>query len=396
MTGLVREFSASAVDRSMQWDGKLARKQHARFVDTLSELGVRLALLPPLPDKPEGVLVDDAAVILPELVVIAKPGDESRQKPVETVAAKIATFRQTVRLSPSALLDARDVLRIGRTLYVGQSNRTNVDGVNELTEIGEPFGYAVRAVEYRECRGLKAACSFIPPSFVILNPSWVEPAVFGDFVTLAVADGEPHGAETLTIGDTTLVSSAFPKTAEQLREAGVSTRKVDVSEFHRLNAGIAHLVLLLEPRIVRPLADAIDVKIVRRQEARSSDELFAPAVVHGGVAYVSGQLPIDPASGRVVGEEIEVQTEQALENLIGVLTASGSAASRILRLTFYLAEPKNVDRVMNVCVRVLDGHRPAGSVVPAKTLQPGCLIAVDAIASVGEPANKPARLLSRR
>jgi hypothetical protein len=66
------------------------------------------------------------------------------------------------------------------------------------------------------------------------------------------------------------------------------------------------------------------------------------------------------------------------------VTASGSALDRVLRLTCYVADTKHVERVTAVCALALTGHKPAGSVVAARTLQPGCAIAVDAIAAVSE------------
>lgn len=380
MIGLVRELSTPGSDRSLQWDAKLARKQHAQFIEALTELGVRITWLPAIPDKPEALPVEGAAVLLPELAVIARQPSDLRQTIIDAIAAKLRTYRPTVRIFSPALLDAADVFRAGNTLYVGMSDGTNAEGVAALTEIVEPLGYTLRTIEYRERPTLTAACTFVPPCFVVLNPAWVDAKNFDDLVTIATDETEPQAADTLTIGGTTLVSSAFPKTAERLRAAAVATRKVDISEFHRLNVGLSGLALLIEPRVVRSAAAPVNTRIVRSSDAPLT--LFAPAVVHDGLVFVSGQLPIDPKTGQVVAGDVEAQTEQMLSNLAAVVEAAGSVAGRILRLTLYLTDVKNAERVMEICARVLNGYRPAGNIVAVRALQQGCAVAADAIAAV--------------
>lgn len=365
-------------------DVKVARKQHDQFVETLKGLGVRTEFVAPAPDQPDGVFVDSAAVVLPEVAVIARPDGNSNQPDIDSVAAIIGVYRPAMRIFAPALLDGSDVLRIGHTLFVGLSRRTNTEAVSALTEIVDAFGYQVRTVELRDCSRLKSACTFIPPHFLVANPACVDAKTFGDLVVIPVDEREPLGANTLTVAGTTLVSSAFPKTRARLRDAGVTTQKIDVSEFHKLDAGLSRLALIVEPRVARPAVAPLGLKVVQPTGTPPMDSIFAPALVHGGLVYVSGQLPIDPESGRPVAGDVDAQTNQALANLTGLLTASGSAPTRILRLTFYLADPKHVERVLNVCARMLNGHKPAGSIVPAKTLQPGCAVAVDAIAAVIE------------
>lgn len=117
---------------------------------------------------------------------------------------------------------------------------------------------------------------------------------------------------------------------------------------------------------------------------RRAVECFSPAIVHGGLVYVSGQLPIDAITGRPIEGDAEAQTEQVLRNLGDVLNVSGSSLAGVLKLTFYIADLKIADRVKAVYMRVCGGHRPAGFFVPTKSLEAGCLVAVDAIAAVAD------------
>jgi dimethylargininase len=231
-------------------DANRVRAQHSAFVAALEALGATVRFMAALPDQPDGVFVEDAAVILSETVVIARPGAISRRPEIETVAATLAEYRPIVRISGAATLEGGDVLRIGRTLFVGQSIRTNADGIAALAETVGPFGYDVQPVEVRDCLHLKTACTFIPPHFLVANPTWVDLKPFGGLNVIEVDPSEPFAANTVTLAGTTLVSGAFRRTERRLHDAGISTRRLDVSEFHKAEAGLSCLCLLLEPRAV--------------------------------------------------------------------------------------------------------------------------------------------------
>ena len=139
------------------------------------------------------------------------------------------------------------MLRIGRTLYVGATGRTNPAGVAALADGLRPFGYAVREVGLRGCLHLKSACTFIPPDVVLVNPSWTDPAAFDVGAVLAVDPHEPFAANTLTLRGLTLVSSAYPRTQRALQAAGIVTRAVEVGELHKAEAALTCMSLLLEP-----------------------------------------------------------------------------------------------------------------------------------------------------
>lgn len=370
-------------------DLKQGRKQHAAFGELLKELGVTVKNLPALAEHPDGVVVADAAIILPELIIMARPQAAARAQEVETAASVLAEYRPLRRLIAPATLDAGDVMRIGRTLVVGQSARTNGDGIEALAEFVEPFGYQVQPVELREGVRLKCACSFVPPHFLLVNPAWLDPAPFSRMKVIEVDEREPLAANTFTVAGTTMVDAAARRTATRLDELGIATRNVNVSEFLKVEVGLSGLCLLLEPRVTRP-ADPAPMRFVT-PAARPATDCFSPAIVHGGLVYVSGQLPIDSLTGKPVENDIEAQTEQVLRNLGEVLAASGSALARTLKLTFYLADLKLAARVKAACARTFGTHRPTGLFVAATALEPGCLLALDAIAAVAdERATAPA------
>ena len=110
---------------------------------------------------------------------------------------------------------------------------------------------------------------------------------------------------------------------------------------------------------------------------------YSQAIVHGGLVFVAGQLPIDPATGRVLaGETVEAQTERALANLGAILEAAGSDLEHVLRVTVYIADVSLWPRVNAAYAAWFGAHRPARTVVPTGALHHCVLVEVDAVAAL--------------
>src|SRR5262249_34891979 len=105
-----------------------ARSQHRADRDALDGAGIRVVELPSDPALPDGAFVEDTAVVLDELAVITAPAPASRRGEWPAVEAALRPFRRTVRLPAGAYLEGGDVVRLGRTLYVGQGGRTGEAG----------------------------------------------------------------------------------------------------------------------------------------------------------------------------------------------------------------------------------------------------------------------------
>lgn len=109
---------------------------------------------------------------------------------------------------------------------------------------------------------------------------------------------------------------------------------------------------------------------------------YSQAIVHGGMVYVSGQLPIDPRTGEKRVGSIEEQTEQALQNLAAILRAAGSDLDQVVKTTVYISDIQLWGRVNAVYSRFFGKHRPARAVVPTRELHFGFQIEIEAVAVV--------------
>lgn len=111
---------------------------------------------------------------------------------------------------------------------------------------------------------------------------------------------------------------------------------------------------------------------------------YAQALVHQGLVFVSGQLPVDPVSGEKRTGPVEEQAAQVLHNLEQILLAAGSGRDQVLKVTVYIADIALWDRFNRVYADFFGDHRPARSVVPTNALHYGFLVEIDAIAAVAD------------
>lgn len=231
-------------------DARRAVSQHAAYEQALVHAGLKIVRLPELPEDPDAVFVEDTALLLDGDAIITRPGAASRIEETSSTASGLAGHFELHRIT-SGFVDGGDVMRIGGTLYVGLSSRTDRDGIAALREAAEPLGYSVVQAELRDCLHLKTGATFAGPDgsgapILLYNPSAVDPAQFAGLQPLAVAKGEPAAANSLRVRDRLILPAGNPKTAASLRERGFAVMEVDVSELQKAEAGVTCMSLIDE------------------------------------------------------------------------------------------------------------------------------------------------------
>ena len=125
------------------------------------------------------------------------------------------------------------------------------------------------------------------------------------------------------------------------------------------------------------------MKEIRTDAAPAPVGPYSQALAHDGLLFLSGQIPLDPATGALVDGEIEAQTRQVLANLSAVLEAAGSSLRQVLRTTVYLVDLSLFPRVNAVYAEHFSTTpRPARVTVQAAALPMGAQVEIDAIASL--------------
>ena len=111
---------------------------------------------------------------------------------------------------------------------------------------------------------------------------------------------------------------------------------------------------------------------------------YSQAIKAGGFVFVSGQIPIDPATGEFVAGGIAEQTERVLKNLAAVLEAAGSSLDQVVKTTVFLADMKEFAGMNEVYARFFSGPPPARATVAAAGLPRDARVEIEAVALVSE------------
>jgi dimethylargininase len=221
--------------------------QHAAYRQALAAAGCILHAIPPLPGAPDGVFVEDTAVLLDRTAVITRPGNPSRAVETESVAASLAG-RYDVRHLAQGRLDGGDVMRVGRTLYVGLSTRTDADGLAALRDIVVPMGFSVVGVPVGAVLHLKSAISYAGElngrPVLVCQPEWIDPAAFGEALVCAVDPSEPWAANVLALGDKVVMAEDSPRTRQRLEAHGLRVDTLDTSELRKAEAALTCMSLI--------------------------------------------------------------------------------------------------------------------------------------------------------
>lgn len=117
---------------------------------------------------------------------------------------------------------------------------------------------------------------------------------------------------------------------------------------------------------------------------------YSQAVVHGGLVFVAGQLPIDIDDPDAPRGSAGEQTERTLRNVEAVLREAGSGLDRVLQMTVYVSDMSLWPEVNAACARLFGDHRPARAVVPSGEFRKGYQIEIQVIAAAGDGDPTPA------
>ena len=126
----------------------------------------------------------------------------------------------------------------------------------------------------------------------------------------------------------------------------------------------------------------MDTKVVMTSDAPAAVGPYSQAVAAGGLLFVSGQLPIDPATGAFPSEDIKELTRQSMKNLGAILKEAGSSMDKVVKTTIYLKDLADFAAVNEVYASFFKGSYPARSCFEVAALPKGAKVEIEAIAAI--------------
>jgi dimethylargininase len=225
-----------------------ARRQHAAYRACLTAGGFATSMLAADEAHPDCCFIEDTAVLLGEAALATRPGHSSRRGEVAAVAAALGERLPVEAMAAPATLDGGDVLRVGRRLFVGVSERSNAAGREALERFAASKGCEVVPVALRGVLHLKSAATALDDATVLVFPGAIDAAAFAGLRVVAVEGGDPEAANVVRLPDgRILVAAHLPQSAVAVRATGLIPVACDVSEFARADGGLTCLSLRCRP-----------------------------------------------------------------------------------------------------------------------------------------------------
>lgn len=226
-------------------DYERALRQHTGYCDALRKCGAGVLVLDVNARHPDGVFIEDTAVVLDEVALITRPGAAARRDETAAIEIELRKYRTIERTASPATLEGGDVLRVGRTLLVGLSSRTNAAGAAALDAVARRFGYTVRIVAVHGSLHLKTACTALPDQRLLVNPAWVDVDALQGFEFVKVPAAEPWGANIACVGSNVVAAAEHAESNALLRQMGFAVCEVALDEFAKAEGGVTCLSLLM-------------------------------------------------------------------------------------------------------------------------------------------------------
>jgi dimethylargininase len=224
------------------YDGVL--REHAAYVRALTEAGVAVETLSALEAFPDSVFVEDAALVFHEGAIVLSPGAPTRRGEEAEMAPVLARRFARVLHLREGTADGGDVLATPRSVFIGQSARTNPEGARALTALLEELGLRGRPVETpADVLHFKSDCSLLDEETILATARLASSGVFEGFRVVLTPDGEDGAANAVRVNDRVLISDAFPRTAEALDRLGYKLAPLATREIAKIDAGLSCMSL---------------------------------------------------------------------------------------------------------------------------------------------------------
>lgn len=218
-------------------------KQHNHYLETLKNIGLDIYVIPADERFPDSVFIEDAAVLTDKFALITNPGAASRNGEKTETTAHIAQFYSPEHIhyiQAPGTLDGGDVMMVDNDFYVGLTQRTNQEAIDQMTEIFKKYGYNVIAVPVKEGLHLKSSVSYLEHNNLLITSDLKDNPLFDKFNKILVPDDEKYCANSIWLNDTVIVPTGYPKTLKLIQDLNkYNVVLCDTSEIRKLDGGLS-------------------------------------------------------------------------------------------------------------------------------------------------------------
>ena len=227
-----------------QPDYQLALKQHDAYIEALEACGLGVTVMEAEEDYPDGMFVEDVALVMPGLAVVTRPGADSRRGETVSMETQLKQFFDQIEIIEApGTVDAGDIMMVGKHFYVGLSERTDAAGAEQMIGHLRKHGYDGSTVTISEGLHFKSSVSYLENNNIVVTGELVEKSELAKFNPIIIRTDNAYSANSVWINSHVLVPSAFPETSQSIAAQGYDVIELDVSEFRKLDGGLSCLSL---------------------------------------------------------------------------------------------------------------------------------------------------------
>ena len=227
-----------------QPDYQLALKQHDAYIEALESCGLSVTVMEADEQYPDGMFVEDVALVMPGLAVVTRPGADSRRGETVSMEKQLRHFFDQIEIIVApGTVDAGDIMMVGKHFYIGLSERSNAAGAEQMIGHLRKHGYDGSTVTISEGLHFKSSVSYLENNNIVVTGELVEKPELADFNPVVISAENAYSANSVWINNRVLVPSGFSQTSQAITALGYEVIELDVSEFQKLDGGLSCLSL---------------------------------------------------------------------------------------------------------------------------------------------------------
>ncbi|MBD5446003.1 MAG: N(G),N(G)-dimethylarginine dimethylaminohydrolase [Mycoplasma sp.] len=225
-----------------------AVNNHSKYIQILKSIGLMVHQMPPNEMFPKSCFVEDVAILTKKCAVITNPGEASRNGEKTEMAANVSRYYPLDKIhyiQYPGTLDGSDVVMVNDLFFVGISERTNNDGINQLTNIFRGYGFTVIPIFVSNKNHLKSNLCYIENNNMLVSSEYYNNPAFDQFNKILVPQNEEKALKSVWANGTIIMPFGCPETQSTIQSLSqYNIVNLNSTEFEKLDGGISSLSII--------------------------------------------------------------------------------------------------------------------------------------------------------
>lgn len=218
--------------------------EHDAYCSALEDAGLNVSVLPANEAFPDGLFVEDPALVFSEGAILLKSASDSRANEIQDLAPTLREKFDRVLSLGDGHVEGGDVLVTPEQVLIGLSERTDLKGAKALQKCLDAFGLRSSITETpKGVLHLKTACSLLDEETILITRDLAESDAFASFKKLIVPEEEALAANILRLNDRVLAGQDYPRTLDLIVRHGFTVDPLPTSAINKIDAGLSCMSL---------------------------------------------------------------------------------------------------------------------------------------------------------